>query len=527
MNLTEKIFSQLPGNPLEGLRKCEIALHNLRHPSEAIPPVMTERNEALQEIEYDVIIGGGTLGILIATALVLKGWRVALIERGILRGRTQEWNISRKELNTFLELNLLTESELERVMVTEYNPVRIRFPQSQDIWVRDILNIGVDPVYLLETLKNRFIQAGGILLENTPFKQIVIHPNGVSVNPSQPENSGENVIHQNSLTGRLFIDVMGHFSPLVKQVRNGQKPDGLCLVVGTCAQGFTENNTGDLFASFTPLENQCQYFWEAFPAKEGRTTYLFTYIDSHPDRFNLEFLFQEYWRLLPHYQNIELDQLKFLRALYGFFPCYRQSPLKSSGNRLIFMGDSSGSQSPLSFGGFGSMVRHLSRLTQGITEALITDSLDKNSLNLLQPYQPNISVTWLFQRAMSVEIQQNIPPDQINQLLTSVFQVMQQLGDPVLSPFLQDIVQFLPLSKTLFFTSIRHPLSVIKVIPQLGVINLIDWMIHYINLAIYSGLYPLTNFVDPWMQNLSPKTQYYYHRWRETWQYGSGQDYSP
>ena len=52
-------------------------------------------------------------------------------------------------------------------------------------------------------------------------------------------------------------------------------------------------------------------FWEAFPARDGRTTYLFTYVDPHPQRFSLEFLLDEYFRLLPQYQNIELSQLTF------------------------------------------------------------------------------------------------------------------------------------------------------------------------------------------------------------------------
>jgi len=39
---------------------------------------------------------------------------------------------------------------------------------------------------------------------------------------------------------------------------------------------------------------------------------------------------------------------------------------------------------PLSFGGFGAMVRHLKRLT-GIHEALSTDQLSLQALALLQP----------------------------------------------------------------------------------------------------------------------------------------------
>ena len=110
---------------------------------------------------------------------------------------------------------------------------------------------------------------------------------------------------------------------------------------------------------------------------DGRTTYMFTYLDAHPERLSLTDLFEDYLTLLPQYQNISLEQLDFKRALFGFFPCYQDSPLQYEWDRTLPVGDSSGSQSPLSFGGFGAMVRHLERLTQGIREALEADALYK------------------------------------------------------------------------------------------------------------------------------------------------------
>ncbi|WP_373536196.1 FAD-dependent oxidoreductase [Microcoleus sp.] len=521
MSLTEQILSQVPGNALEGLQKVDRLWENLKQNTAPAPQAVKHNQQPLETLDFDIVIGGGTLGILIGTALAVRGWRVALLERGILRGREQEWNISRKELDAFLELNLLTAAEIDKAIATEYNPARISFANTPDIWVRDVLNIGIDPVYLLETLKQKFLQAGGKLFENTPFKTATIHPNGVAVEAAITDSPTA----ENLFKTRLFLDAMGHFSPIVRQARQGKKPDAVCLVVGTCARGYPKNETGDIFASFTPMQNQCQYFWEAFPARDGRTTYLFTYIDADTERFSLETLFEEYLRLLPQYQNVKLEQLKFQRALYGFFPCYRQSPLKMPWNRILPVGDSSGSQSPLSFGGFGAMVRHLKRLTLGIDEALTSESLDKKSLALLQPYQPNLSVTWLFQRSMSAAMNQKIEPNQINQLLAAVFQVMEELGEPVLKPFLQDIVLFPALSKTLFKTAISHPGLVIKIIPQVGIANLLDWMVHYVNLGIYTGLQPLGKAVEPQVKNLSAEQQYYFNRLVEAWQYGAGGDY--
>ncbi|MBR8836147.1 MAG: FAD-binding oxidoreductase [Stigonema ocellatum SAG 48.90 = DSM 106950] len=509
MTLTEEILSQLPGDVLGGLRRADGILASLRDNITPVPMVVKENKQPLGTVDWDVVICGGTLGILIGCALALKGVRVALIERSILRGREQEWNISRKELDVFLQLGLLTDAELEIAIATDYPKARVSFLGGSEIWVEGVLNIGVDPVYLLETLKQKFLAAGGKLFENTPFAGVVVHPDGVMVEAGS------------RFKARLLIDAMGHLSPITQQVRQGQKPDGLCLVVGSCAQGFPENHYGDILSSFTPLQNQCQYFWEAFPARDGRTTYLFTYMDAHPQRLGLETLFEEYLRLMPEYQGVELNQLTFKRALFGFFPSYRH-PLLTPWSRILPVGDSSGSQSPLSFGGFGAMVRHLQRLTFGIDSALQTDQLSAKALVLLQSYQPSLSVTWLFQRAMSVGVDQKIDPNQINQLLSAVFLEMQKLGEPVLKPFLQDVVQFPALTQTLLKTATAHPALVVKTMTQVGLGTLLDWMVHYGNLGVYSALFWLSQRVEPWVENLPRVPKYYCDRWIDSWKYGSG-----
>lgn len=146
MTLTEQILSQLPGDVLGGLDRAdslwqavknsaasgslEASTHQaassnwqpLESDTAPVPLVVKESNIALGTVDWDVVVCGGTLGILIGCALAQQGWRVALLERAILRGRKHEWNISRKELEVFNELNLLSEAELERAIATEYNP---------------------------------------------------------------------------------------------------------------------------------------------------------------------------------------------------------------------------------------------------------------------------------------------------------------------------------------------------------------------------------------------------------------------
>ncbi|MFN6068645.1 MAG: FAD-binding oxidoreductase [Pseudanabaena sp.] len=527
MSLFETVRSQMPVEIPSQLERMDNLWFKYRQFDQPIPQAVDNSQEQLQDLNFDVIVCGGTLGIFIASALQRRGWSVVVIEQGILRGRVQEWNISRKELNAFLELDLLTEAELEQAIATVYNPARVGFQGGKDLWVRDILNIGIDPVYLLAVLKQKFLDAGGKSFEQTAFQRANTHPNGVSV---EIIPKLENAIIER-ITGRLLLDVMGHFSPIAKQARSliqgNIKPDGVCMVVGSCAKGIPEKPYGDLIYSFTPIQNQCQYFWEAFPAKDGRTTYMFTYVDADPQRPSFAQLMEDYLFWLPKYQEIELQQLQFERVLFGFFPSYQNNPLQTPWDRILQVGDSSGMQSPLSFGGFGSMVRHLSRLTDGLNAALHGDWLSQADLRSLQPYQPNLSVTWLFQKSMSVAVNQKIERDRINYLLGVTFTSMEKLGDRVLYPFLQDVVQFVPLAQTMLAMSIADPVLVLKIMQQVGVVTLIDWLKHYLSLGTYSFLNQVSQQAETVIANLLPEQQYRLQRQIDAWKYGSGGDYQP
>ena len=89
-----------------------------------------------------------------------------------------------------------------------------------------------------------------------------------------------------------------------------------------------------------------------------------------PRRPSLEQLLEDYWHIMPEYQGVPLSALQPQRILFGFFPTYRASPLPSGFDRVLQVGDASGIQSPLSFGGFGALTRHMPRLVSAITDAL-------------------------------------------------------------------------------------------------------------------------------------------------------------
>ncbi len=83
----------------------------------------------------------------------LRGVSVAVVERGALRGRAQDWNISRSELADLVNEGVLTAEEVEECISNEFNPVRVGFatrPVMREVWTRDVLNLGVSPVRLIE-----------------------------------------------------------------------------------------------------------------------------------------------------------------------------------------------------------------------------------------------------------------------------------------------------------------------------------------------------------------------------------------
>lgn len=253
---------------------------------------------------------------------------------------------------------------------------------------------------------------------------------------------------------------------------------------------------------------------------------MFTYLFPEPGCPKLEELLEDYWELMPKYQGVSLEDLEVLRVIYGFFPTYRDSPLPAAFDRVLQFGDASGVQSPVSFGGFGSLTRHLGRLTDGIYEAVSNDFLDAQSLSLLNPYMPNLSASWLFQRAMSAKKQSNVSPNFINELLFANFQSMQKLGDPVLRPFLQDVIQFGPLVKTLGLVMLTRPLIIPSIFKKVGIPVLFNWSGHFVMLGLYTFL---SSFIDPLLRHLLDsfpvKAKYEWKQRLEAWKYGSGLDY--
>lgn len=569
-------------------------------------PLPQQQGDGSTPTVFDAVVCGGTLGLFVATALQLRGHKVCIVDKRLVQGRSQEWNISRHEYEVLCRVGILSPEELEQTIVSEYNPIRVGFKEGPELWVRDCLNIGVSPRGLLDLVKGKFLAAGGFLLEETEFRRAEVYSDGVrmqmgpagggarkplTVGDSNRPNavaaeaaaeaaraaaaadadvvvenlisstdgysSSEGGFRPNSqgvvLHTRLLLDCMGHYSSIVKQMRGKRKPDGIVMVVGSCAEGFPDeaNNSADLLYTFTDAEQDMQLFWEAFPAESGqaRTTYMFSYTDAEPSRPSFEEYLETYFQLLPQYQGVPLESLTFKRILFGAFPCYSDGPLQPVWDRVMQIGDASCAQSPLSFGGFGSMMRHLPRLATSLDQALKEGRLSCSDLTWCHPYQPSLSASWLFQRSMSVNVGQLqaqgqatqgsngkvtksnypswalLPPTQVNSVLAANFAVMRVLGDRVLKPFLQDTIQLVPLGLSMAGMLFRDPVSISRVFVQVGPVTLFSWFGHYLALVAYTVLYLLLKPIV-WLAPRQIKESFEVCRLMEALEFGAGLDYS-
>jgi len=506
------------------------------------------------ELDYDIVVCGGTLGIFVATALKLKGHDVCVVEAGPLRGREQEWNISMDELLELVELGVLTQEDIDEAVQTEFPACRSGFKNEEvtplsgtyftngvgyETTTPDVLNLGVAPSILIENVKQRFVSMGGVVKEFQPLKQVVVSESvGAAIDLGDDEEP---------ITSRLVLDCMGNASPISRQQRYGMKPDGICCVVGSCAAGFDKetNLIGDIIYTNSEVRDfgengQLQYFWEAFPVGIGRdgkepgtsdvkTTYMFTYLDADEKRPSLSTVMDDYWNLLPIYQPSITDpekDLDFKRVLFAYFPTYRDSPLKPNWSRVLAVGDASGIQSPLSFGGFGALTRHLERISGAISEALEFDCLHKDDLGEINAYTPNLSAAWMFQKAMSVRVGQNPDPKFMNRLLATNFALMDEMGIDTIKPFLQDVIRIDGLVGSLARAFVADPTFMPQIVAHVGIPALVDWMGHVGMMAVYTGLHSLSPIIKPFVDNMEDERgRFQWRRRMEAWKFGSGCDY--
>ncbi|MBD2501942.1 NAD(P)/FAD-dependent oxidoreductase [Anabaena azotica] len=474
---------------------------------------------------YDLIYIGGALGAIHAAMMAKLGYKVLLVERLPFGRMNREWNISRDELQTLLNLGLVTAAELETVIAREYkdgfnkffdgnNPVKLRSPI---LHTPTVLNIALDSEKWLQMCGQKLLSAGGEIWDETEFIRADVDDAQVVVTvkylPTQQEKQ---------VSGRLLVDAMGTASPIAWQLNGGRAFDSVCPTVGAVVDGGFEpgvwdSQYGDVLYSHGDISRGRQLIWELFPgAGEELTIYLFHYHEVNAQNpGSLLEMYEDFFTILPEYRRCDMDKLVWKKPTFGYIPGHfsvSSSDRTVAFDRLIAIGDAASLQSPLVFTGFGSLVRNLERLTTLLDVALKHDLLKFHHLNLIRAYQSNVSITWLFSKGMMVPTGKFLPPQRINCMLNTFFGLLADEPPEVADNFIKDRCDWLTFNRLALKAARKNPALVWWIWELAGPKDFIRWVGNYLNFgrhalvnALLSAWFPhLLVKIKPWLETHNP-----------------------
>ncbi|NDJ25298.1 flavin-dependent dehydrogenase [Nostoc sp. B(2019)] len=474
---------------------------------------------------YDIIYIGGALGVIHAAVMAKLGYRVLLLERMPFGRMNREWNISRDEIQSLVNLGLVTTAELETIIAREYkdgfnkffdanNPSKLRSPV---LHTPTVLNLGLDSDKLLRMCGQKLQAAGGEISDETEFIRADIDKSQVIVKvkhlPSQTEKQ---------VSGRLLVDAMGSASPIAWQLNGGRAFDSVCPTVGAVIEGGFEpgvwdSQYGDVLYSHGDISRGRQLIWELFPgADEELTVYLFHYHEVNPENpGSLLEMYEDFFTILPEYRRCDMDKLVWKKPTFGYIPGHfsiDSSDRTVAFDRLIAIGDAASLQSPLVFTGFGSLVRNLERLTTLLDTALKHDLLSFRHLNQIRAYQSNVSVTWLFSKGMMVPTGKFLPPQRINSMLNTFFGLLVDEPPEVADNFIKDRCDWLTFNRLALKAARKNPALLLWIWQLAGPRDLLRWLGNYFNFgrhalvsALLSAWFPrFLNWINPWLEPRYP-----------------------
>ena len=444
--------------------------------------------------EYDIIYIGGAVGSIHAAVMAKLGYKVLLVERLPFGKMNREWNISRDEIQSLINLGLLTNAELAEIISREYkdgfnkffdgnNPASLK---SSVLHTPTVLNIALDSEKFLTLCGQKLQAAGGDIWDETEFFQVNISSTEVTINVQHLPTGKERQVR-----GRLLIDAMGTASPIAWQLNGGRAFDSVCPTVGAVIEkgfdsGVWDSEYGDVLYSHGDISRGRQLIWELFPGVgEELTIYLFHYHEvNEKNPGSLLEMYEDFFAILPEYRRCDLDKLVLKKPTFGYIPGHFST---DSGDRtiavdrLIAIGDAASLQSPLVFTGFGSLVRNLERLTTLLNTALKHDLLSQQHLNKIRAYQSNVAVMWLFSKGMMVPTSKFISPQMINSMLNTFFGLLIDETPEVTDNFIKDRCDWFTFNRLALKAAMKNPTLLLWIWQLAGWRDLLRWLGNYVS----------------------------------------------
>jgi lycopene cyclase CruA len=419
--------------------------------------------------DFDVVLAGGGLSLIYAAYLARAGLRVCVFDRREIGCGHREWNISRAELRPLVDSGLFSQEECAALLLAEYDRGIVRWHGGGTHEVRGVLDGVIDAAGLLTALKTRAENAGATLLPRHALAGYSVGKGGVEVRLDGATRS---------VSARLLVDGLGASSPHAAY-------DLACPTVGGVLRGLdtgvgdplaVDARTGEILISTEDVEDNRQHIWEGFPGARGEfTTYLFYYAEPHTiGDHPLMSLYERFFTTLPRYKR---GHAIVEKPTYGFIPAYtRLRPMPvSPRDRVVLVGDAAGRHSPLTFCGFGSMIRSFKPVADRLLAALADDELSTRSLRRAVVEPPALAVMGGL-TLMMVGRRRDVPPAAVNQLLDSAFATLAEMGNDTYAAFVRDEIGFSDFVAFMQRTAEKRPQIYDEVFATLTAGELFRWV---------------------------------------------------
>jgi len=382
----------------------------------------------------------------------------------------RDWNISDDELRGFERAQLFTRDEVQSAISNRYRSGFVKFHdagsrvKAPPLWMDGVLDVAADANKLLAlaAAKLETSETGSALMSGLRFVRCYIQPERVTVEVEDARTKKRSLF-----SARLFVDATGTNSIVARQLNDGRAITHICPTVGTVSRGLTRGNqpdqvdfnVGEILVSKEDVRDHRQLIWEGFAGSRERdeyATYLFFYdaVDSPADK-SLLALFERYFEQLPGYKRAGA-QWRVMKPVFGHAPAFHQRSLRSrrkctTEDRVLLVGEAAGLSSPLTFGGIGSHVRTLARLTHLTDLALRADLLDASSLSEINSEEPRAA-----QMSGLAEFLRPTPrcaPGAVNETLNAVMAALHSLDERVRRELFQERMSFNALKRLLSRTA--------------------------------------------------------------------------
>lgn len=433
------------------------------------PPL--RRPERGARTEADVVFLGGGLSLVIAAELARLGVRVVVLERARAGSVHREWNASAAELKPLVLSGLFDDAELSAITVARYASGICAFHGGAPRVVRGVLDHAVDAAAFLARVREVAEARGVRFVDGATASGLGLGDDRVRVAWRDGSATEE-------IVASIAVDARGAASPYASA-------DLVCPTVGGVVRGLDyDEAVGDILVTTEHAENGRQHIWEGFPGRPGElTTYLFYYAQA-ADVAGRPALLPLYARFFDTIGRYKSGTPELVRPTFGIIPGWsRLTPAPSGPHpRVVLVGDAAARHSPLTFCGFGAMLRSFREIARVLARAVDTHAPPPSPLLADDAIH---GWTGLLARVMASESLQGAS---LNALLDDAFTSLADMGNDSFAALLQDRMDAFEFLSFLLRTAGRHPGAQREVARALGVPLAARWGVRLARSALTAGM---------------------------------------